>query len=486
MRYSAALPSHVYHSAKQHLLRPDRQEDLCFALWSPSVGTDRTTALIRDIILPRPGERRVHGNASFEPQYFERAVSEALRNNSGLAFMHSHLGPGWQDMSRDDIEAEKRLAPRAKGATSLPIVGLTLGTDGAWSARFWEKVGPKRFERQWCECTRVVGERLAVTYEDRILPPPRFRPELSRTVSAWGTDAQATLARLKIGVIGAGSVGFIVAEALARMGVANIRLMDFDAVEIHNLDRLLYASHRDVHIAKVSVLGRALRRSATASPFTVDELEYSVVEENGFRAALDCDVLFSCVDRPWPRSALNLIAYAHLIPVIDGGVAVRMKSNGRGLSHADIRSHVAAPSRRCLECLGQYSPGLVSTEREGYLDDPHYIAGLPDDHPIKRNENVFAFGLSAASLEVFQLLSMVIAPLGMGNPGAQMYHFVNGRMDIEAKSECDSTCVFPKMLAMGDRAGVEVTAPHRIASDARTQRRRWSAGWRKFLWSFYR
>jgi hypothetical protein len=34
---------------------------------------------VTDLVLPRDGERRVHGNASFMPAYFERAVSEAMR-----------------------------------------------------------------------------------------------------------------------------------------------------------------------------------------------------------------------------------------------------------------------------------------------------------------------------------------------------------------------------------------------------------------------
>jgi hypothetical protein len=249
---------------------------------------------------------------------------------------------------------------------------------------------------------------------------------------------------------------------------------------------LLHATRRDVSIAKVAVLARALRKSATASPFNVEALEHSVVEEPGFRAALDCDVLFSCVDRPWPRSALNFIAYAHLIPVIDGGVAVRMRNSGNGLSHADMRAHVAAPTRRCLECLKQFNAGLVSTERDGYLDDPHYIARLPDDHPVKRNENVFAFGMAAAALEVFQLLSMVIAPLGISNPGAQLYHFVNGRMEVDEHFQCEPTCYYKNLIAVGDHAAMTMTGRHAVAELARARRRSWRHFFRRVVWKLPR
>lgn len=479
---SAALPTEIDLAACTHLLRDDGQEDLCFALWAPSRGKDRLSALIRRLVLPAHGDRHIHGNVSFTANYFERVLSEAIEKNLGIAFMHSHLGPGWQDMSQDDVNAELRLAPRVRAATGLPLVGLTLATDGAWSARFWEKVAPKKYERYWCETTRVVGERLSVTYHDELLPPPDKRPELKRTISAWGEKKQADLARLRVGIIGAGSVGCLVAEALARMGVAQIRIMDFDAVEVHNLDRLLHAGRHDISMAKVEVLARSLRRSVTAEPSTIDALEYSVVEELGFQAALDCDVLFSCVDRPWPRSALNLIAYAHLIPVIDGGVAVKLRKSGIGLAHADMRAHVAAPGRRCLECLGQYNSGLVSTERDGYLDDPSYIAGLPEDHPIKRNENVFAFGLTASALEVMQFLSLVISPLGISNPGAQQYHFVNGRMDIEAVHDCDASCIYPQLVAAGDRVGVVMTAQHPLAEKARASRKTILHRLRAFVW----
>ena len=84
---------------------------------------------------------------SFLPQYFERAVGLAMDANAGLALLHSHPAAGWQGMSRDDIVAEERNAPAVMGATGLPFLGLTLGTDGSWSARLWQKTAPRTYAR---------------------------------------------------------------------------------------------------------------------------------------------------------------------------------------------------------------------------------------------------------------------------------------------------------------------------------------------------
>src|SRR3989344_3603212 len=98
MNFSVALSSVTHNEAMKHLLRSDGQEDLCFALWYPSYGKERTTALIKSIIMPEPDEHSVHGNVAFKSHFFERALSIALTHKAGLAFMHSHLGRGWQAM----------------------------------------------------------------------------------------------------------------------------------------------------------------------------------------------------------------------------------------------------------------------------------------------------------------------------------------------------------------------------------------------------
>jgi hypothetical protein len=130
------MTSDVDSRARTHLLRTDGQEDLCFGLWNVSRGRMRTTALVERLILPKDTDRILHGNVSFTPQYFERALSEAAAAGAGLALLHSHpLGRGWQAMSEPDVAAEQTNAGAVFGATGLPFVGPTLSGDGAWSAR---------------------------------------------------------------------------------------------------------------------------------------------------------------------------------------------------------------------------------------------------------------------------------------------------------------------------------------------------------------
>ena len=99
-------------------------------------GTKRVTALVHKLVLPLPGEIELMGNVSFGAPYLNRASEIAAQEESGLALMHNHFGPGWQDMSSDDLRTEEVRSAFVLTSTGLPLVGMTLGTDGAWSGRF--------------------------------------------------------------------------------------------------------------------------------------------------------------------------------------------------------------------------------------------------------------------------------------------------------------------------------------------------------------
>jgi hypothetical protein len=453
----------THEAACKHLLRKDGQEDLCFGLWFPSQGRSRITALVRELILPLPGERHVHGNASLEPAYLQRALTLATAQGAGLVLLHSHPDSWrWQGMSMDDIATESGIAPNAFGATQLPLVGMTLAGDRAWSARFWSRTAPRNYERFDCGTVRDISDSLTVSYCDHLATPPVATAEQTRTISAWGAEAHKDITRLRIGLIGAGSVGGLIGDTLVRSGFEDVMSIDFDHIETHNLDRLTYATRKDIGSQKVEVQALHLAKIATANPFRPEPLVGAVYEEAMFRAALDCDVLFSCVDRPWGRYVLNSIAYAHLIPVIDGGILARTNRLDR-IAAADWTALTAMPGRQCLECAGQYDMNLVQMEREGLLDDPTYIEGLPKGHPLRARENVFGFSMSCAGLQFLQMLALVLSPLGQPNPGRQIYHFVGNRMEPPQYHNCAAGCRFVDRIGKGDAAGFVVTSTHSTA-----------------------
>lgn len=446
---AAAMSAAVHQVLREHLLRRDGQEDLCFALWTPSKGEARITALIHTVLLPTPGERQVHGNVSYNPAYLRRACDEALRLGCGVALLHSHpAGRGWQGMSDDDIEAERRCAGPAGALTSLPFVGLTIAGDEHWSARAWVHRGGRVYQPQPCSSVRVVGKRLTPWFYDRQIPRPAFREQLRRTISVWGEENHAQLARLRVGVVGLGSVGSMVAESLARMGMTDLVLIDFDAVEYVNLDRLVIATEADVGRLKVDVAKERIEHVATAAAIQVRGVPYSVVEPEGYRAALDSDVIFCCVDRARPRHVLNHLAYAHLVPVIDGGIQVRFKRDR--FNGVDWQLQTAGPDRGCLQCLGTYDPADVSTEEAGLVDDPSYIAGLGPDR-ARRNENVFPFAANLASLEILQLVALVTGIGGIDDFGVQRYRYLPGILQADVERRCEGGCGQHDLVGHGDR-----------------------------------
>ena len=362
--------------------------------------------------------------------------------------MHSHPSPGWQGMSGPDVEAERDVLAYPAGATGLPLVGLTIGTDGFWSARFWEKCG-LRMDRHWCQKTRVIGRRTyAVHYNDSMMPPPPRKQALKRTFDTWGPKAQDVIARLKVGVVGLGSVGCIVAESMARIGVTQIVLIDPDRVEEHNLDRLLFGTRSDIGKLKVDLATRAIRRHATAHRPQITALATSIHNRSAYLSALDCDIIFSCVDRPVARDVLNYIANSHLIPVVDGGVAIEFDAREDRLSSAHWRAYLVTPFHQCLRCSRQYDSSMVVTELDGSMDDPSYVSNLPVQLRIA-NQNVFPFSLSAAAMEVNLALRYLIAANWWPIVAQQDCQFVAGSTRI-LEGECRPHCEFRRRRAQGD------------------------------------
>lgn len=481
-RTSVAMTAATEEALVGNLVRDDGQEDICLATYRPSTGLTRSSALIREVIPPREGDRRVHGNATLTADYILRAAKAAHEDSCGVVLLHSHPGTNlWQPMSALDRDCEASYANLVREITGLPLVGMTLASKNrTWSARHWD-IGVGRA----VDCThstnvRVIGDKMAVSWNDKLQPPPRASNRLTRTVSAWGEHAQADLARRRVLVVGAGSVGLDVFVRLAASGLCNLTVMDFDLVEDHNLDRLIGATLRDVVLKrpKVFIARREATRAATAAESSIWVSDWSICEAEGLQLALDHDLIFSCVDRPWPRAVLNSLAYSDLIPVIDGGIAIDSFDSG-DMRNATWRSHVVRPGRPCMSCSHQLDLSLVALDRQGLLEEPSYVAGSEfGSKPI--NANVAPLSVSVAASLLAQYVSFSVAPAGLGDPGPLQYTLSTHSLE-RLRHITSPHCAFEDATGIGDHR-VPLTGHHAAAGRRRYLARSVGAGVRVLRW----
>ena len=93
----------------------------------------------------------------------------------------------------------------------------------------------------------------------------------------------------KIHIVGCGSVGSTIAENLARCGVKNMVLWDFDTVEAHNIVNQMFRQ-QDVGKSKVEALKDIL---CDINPEIFDTVE---LKPDGWQGKLMSGYIFLCVD----------------------------------------------------------------------------------------------------------------------------------------------------------------------------------------------
>lgn len=153
-------------------------------------------------------------------------------------------------------------------------------------------------------------------------------------VPRFGEKSQDALRRSSIGVVGAGGVKSPMLLYLTSAGVGKIRIIDFDRVEISNLNRQILYGTSDVGAYKAEAAAVRLR---DLNPEVEIEPIVARLDESNFNALLgDCDLIVEGGDSGAARATFNRCAlreqrtyvhasahynYAYVMTVVPGASA---------------------------------------------------------------------------------------------------------------------------------------------------------------------
>ncbi len=127
----------------------------------------------------------------------------------------------------------------------------------------------------------------------------------------------------KVAIIGMGAVGGMCLETLARSGVSNFRLIDFDTVSVTNINRQILATWETVDKIKVDV---AKERVLAINPKCKIEAINAFFSEETASSLIDnsFDLVIDAIDSLNPKCALLSHCYLNNIKVISSmGAALK-------------------------------------------------------------------------------------------------------------------------------------------------------------------
>ena len=140
-----------------------------------------------------------------------------------------------------------------------------------------------------------------------------------RNLGTVGLEGQIKLLRSTVAVVGLGGLGGYVAEALARMGVGQLILIDGDVFEEHNLNRQILSTETGLGAHKAEVAQQRVAEINGAVEVTGHATR--LTQENLPRLLEGADLVVDGLDRLPTRLILQEGAQALGIPMVHGSIA---------------------------------------------------------------------------------------------------------------------------------------------------------------------
>ena len=153
-----------------------------------------------------------------------------------------------------------------------------------------------------------------------------------------GSIGQRKLMDAKVLIVGAGGLGSPIAIYLALAGVGTLGIVDFDTVDLTNLQRQLLHHNDDVGRPKVESAKDTLL--AYNPDVNVVLHEVPLTSDNAMGIIADYDIIVNGADNFPARYLVNDAAYLNNKPLVDGSILL-----------FDGQATVFLPGQGCYRCL---------------------------------------------------------------------------------------------------------------------------------------
>jgi molybdopterin/thiamine biosynthesis adenylyltransferase len=392
---------------RRSLLTEDGKENAAALLCGISKSENQIRLLVREIVPVPLGkyETREKLHLRISPSFYNDIINRSLDSGLSPVIIHSHPFHGRASYSPSDDFGESRLLPVLNDLLPMALPSSLLISHTDVFGRRWDQDS-----FQPLNGLKIIGLKVQILSFDEL---QKFEADMKydRQIRAFGAEGQRVIESIKVGIVGLGGIGSLVAEQLARIGIKDLILIDDDEVEASNLSRLLGAQVTDLGRKKVQVIRDHVAAIGVKSvvPIADSALKQSVLLE-----LRDCDLIFGCVDNDRSRALLNRFSHQYLIPTIDLGT--RLDAREGSVTGAAGRVTVAGPGLTCLRCSHHLNPERIRAE------------SLPSDERARLYKEGYVMGIDEPAPSVISI-NTVVAGLGV-TAGMNLFVDLTGNHEV--------------------------------------------------------
>ncbi|HMC83080.1 MAG TPA: ThiF family adenylyltransferase [Candidatus Polarisedimenticolia bacterium] len=182
-----------------------------------------------------------------------------------------------------------------------------------------------------------------------------------------GEEGQSRIAKAHVSVVGLGALGSVQAAYLARAGVGRLRLIDRDTVEIHNLQRQVLYTERDVSDSLPKAVAAERHLAAVNSEVRIESIPEHLGSENAEEILSGSDLVLDGTDNFETRYLINDFCVRTKTPWIYGAC----------VGTYGLMAVIVPGKTPCLRCLiaPEAAPGDPTCDTEGILGPVAGIVG---------------------------------------------------------------------------------------------------------------